>query len=158
MKRITILLCLLFVINNVCTVCAPEVKHIKTCSYEGYIFPCNHPVHGFPRLNGCNLITNQIQKAEEILSAHFVEIKDRCRPNDAQISKSMLKIYIRQYWGSVNENGHVIVNICLVKKSVAKNENLEDDILYFLDGGCEIIDVIVDINEGTYSIIPHGYA
>ncbi len=25
-------------------------------------------------------------------------------------------------------------------------------------GGCEIIDVIVDINEGTYSIIPHGYA
>ena len=159
MKRIEFILYLLVVISSSFPLCAQEVKHIKTRSYEGYLFPEDHPIHGFPRIGGCDLSAEQIQKAEEILAAHFIEIKGLCHHNEV-INKCSLKTYKRQYWGSIDERGHVIVNMELIKKSLAKQIQLEDrkDIVSFCDGGCDIIDVTVDLNDGTYHIAPNGYA
>ncbi len=138
---------------------AGEVKHIKTKSYEGYLFPGNLRIGVFPRINGCDLSTEQIQKAEEILAAHFIEIKGLCHHNEVT-NKSSLKTYKRQYWGSIDERGHIIVNMQLIKKSLAKQIQLENEkgLVSICDGGCEIIQVEVDLNDGTYHIVPNGYA
>ena len=138
---------------------AQEVKHIKTRSYEGYLFPGNMRIGVFPRIDGCDLSDEQIQKAEEILAAHFIEIKGLCHHNEV-INKCSLKTYKRQYWGSIDERGHIIVNMQLIKKSLAKQIQLENEkeIVSICDGGCDVIDVTVDLDDGTYRIVPNGYA
>ena len=137
---------------------AGEVKRIKTESYEGYSFPEHHPICGFPRIDGCNLTLGQIQKAEKILAAHISKVKNRCAPNDVQINESTLKTYIRQYWGSIDERGHIIVNMQLIKNSSIHDMNIEKGIVWVCDGGCAFIDVTIDLNNGKYVITPHGYA
>jgi len=66
---------------------------------------------------------------------------------------------LRQYWGSKDENGHVYVHITLYSSSLLKeNINFKDDIVEICDGGCSILNVIVDLETGLITITSNGLA
>ena len=108
----------------------------------------------FPITNGVDLNTLQIIKAENILKKHITDIRIQCR----NINKCSLKRYKRQYWGRVNEKGHILVNIYLISNNLTEDINMEDDIIEIHDGGCGVIFLIVDLEEDSFIIRVNGVA
>ena len=147
----------LFVMLHCHVAYAQRVEHVKTFSFEGYVFPSNHLIAGlFPITNGCDLDMSQISKAEKILRTHISDIKKMC-PN-ILINKCELKKYKRQYWGNINQEGHIVINILLIHNRLAKEINTEEDIASICDGGCDVINVMIDIEDAQIIIKPNGVA
>lgn len=155
--RIFTFLFLLAMPNINTLISAQAIEHIQTHSFEGYLFPSNHLIARlFPIENGCNLNILQINISEAILRDHIADVKKIC--NDKYINKHILKKYKRQYWGTINEKGHIIVNIYLINGDWADYLNLEEDIINIYDGGCDFIYIMVDVEDETIVIKPNGLA
>ena len=70
----------------------------------------------FPIINSYDLSITQIKKAEDILNKNILDIKKQC----CNINRCTVKKYKRQYWGTINEEGHIIVNIYLINNKLLK--------------------------------------
>lgn len=152
--KIKSIVVLLFVI--LCnTALGQGVEHITTLSYEGYIFPSTHIIAGvFPIINSYDLSITQIKKAEDILKKNILDIKKQC----CNINRCTVKKYKRQYWGTINEEGHIIVNIYLINNKLLKQINIMEDIINIQDGGCDVICLCIDLETGGIAIEINGVA
>ena len=131
---------------------SPMSEHIKTDSFEGYIFPKEHIINGmYPQEKGYTLNDQQVILAEKIVCEHLNEVLEVCPFVN-------LRTYKRQYFGRVDTNGDIIVDINLYAGFIA-GEELAEDRLEIDDGGCGIIYISVNLNKRILLHISHnGYA
>jgi len=166
MKSLTSILLLIASLAGFClTACAAPQnddsqakvsEHIKTASFEGYIFPKEHLVMGLflkiPQENGYTLNSRQVIQAEKIIQKHKSEVLNVCPSVN-------LRTYKRQYFGEIDKNGDIIVHITMYERSLVEDKELAEDDVFILDGGCEIIHIDVNLSRGTIlDIFNNGYA
>ncbi len=123
---------------------AQAIAHVKTCSYEGYVFPENYVLIG-RRTDGYTLSTQQIKKNEKLIKSNINDLKVLC----PFINKRTIKKYIRQYLGRVDNQGDIIVETYLLKKTFAKDFDLNKDIVQVYDGGCDALIIVINITKGS---------
>ena len=146
---IVIILMLLFT-NN--TIFSQSVTHVKTKDYEGYIFPKESHIWGFPpTIDRYTLSSIDIVKAERIIQSNKIYIFKKlmfrnCGRNKA---KKFLNKYIRQYVGYVKDDGHIIVNVFFTRQGTVEKHKYKDDIISVCDGGTDTWRIVVDLIDQT---------
>lgn len=136
MKKIFVIVTILFIVRYVYS---QEVVYVKGKGYEGYIFPKEHPIWGFPpEQNRYTPNLEDIIQAEKILQdsigIDYVRSYQEayCKP---PINKNTLKKYVRQYVGYSTADGRIIIHIYLNKGVEMDKNKLSEDIIAVLDGG-----------------------
>lgn len=134
--------------------------YVKGQGYEGYIFPKEHSIWGFPSENNrYSPSIEDIAHAEEIfqhkIKTEYKKTKQTlcCK---AHINKKTLTKYVRQYVGYLKEDGTKIIHIYLNKADVIENKNLTEDVVLVYDGGSNHWHVKVNISTGELFDIQVG--
>jgi len=116
-----------------------EAVYVKGKGYEGYIFPKEHSIWGFPpEQNRHTPNLEDIAQAEKILQdsieTDYVKSNQEayCKP---PINKNTLKKYVRQYVGYSTEDGKIIIHIYLNKGIEMDKNKLSEDIIAVIGGG-----------------------
>lgn len=136
MKKIFVIITILFMVSYVYS---QKAVYVKGKGYEGYIFPKEHSIWGFPpEQNRYTPNLEDIAKAEKILhdsiETDYVESNQEayCKP---PINKNTLKRYVRQYVGYSTEDGKTIIHIYLNKGTKMDKNKLSEDIIAVFGGG-----------------------
>lgn len=136
MKKIFAIVTILFIVSYVYS---QEVVYVKGKGYEGYIFPKEHSIWGFPpEQNRYTPNLEDIVQAEKVLQdsigIDYVRSYQEayCKP---PINKNTLKKYVRQYVGYSTADGRIIIHIYLSKGVEMDKNKLSEDIIAVLDGG-----------------------
>lgn len=116
-----------------------KAVYVKGKGYEGYIFPKEHSIWGFPpEQNRYTPNLKDIAQAEKILQdsigTDYVKSNQKayCKP---PINKKTLKKYVRQYVGYSTEDGKTIIYIYLNKGIEMDKNKLSEDIIAVFGGG-----------------------
>ena len=116
-----------------------EAVYVKGKGYEGYIFPKEHSIWGFPpEQNRYTPNLEDIAQAEKILQdsigTDYVKSNQEayCKP---PLNTNTLKKYVRQYVGYSTEDGKIIINIYLNKGIEMDKNKLSKDIIAVIGGG-----------------------
>ena len=136
MKKAFVIIPILFIASYVYS---QEVVYVKKKGYEGYIFPKEHSILGFPpEQNRYTPNLENIAQAEKILQdsigTDYVKSSQKayCQP---PINKNTLKRYVRQYVGYSTKDGKIIIHIYLNKGIAMDKNDLSEDIIEVFDGG-----------------------
>lgn len=149
-----------------------EVVHIKERDFDGFIFPKEFAIWGFPpSSNRYTLNENEVKLAEDVLQAN---IKNICfqilnRKHSKSYSKRFMKKYIRQYVGYVSDDGHVIIKIILYRlskdeikcdiKSDIFWKQFTEDVVQVYDGGYSYGSIYIDLtNKDILEVNINGMA
>lgn len=132
-----------------------EAVYVKGKGYEGYIFPKEHSIWGFPpEQNRYTPSLEDIAQAEKILQdsigTDYVKSNQKtyCKP---PINKNTLKKYVRQYVGYFTEDGKIIINIYLNRGIDMRKNELSDDIIAVFDGGSNHWSVCINLSTKELS-------
>jgi hypothetical protein len=114
-------------------------EYVKGKGYEGYVFPKEHAIWGFPpEQNRYTPSKEDIEQAEKILKdsigTDYVKSNQKMY-SKLPINKRTLKKYVRQYIGYLTENNEIVVCIYLNKDIELDKNKLSEDIISVLDGG-----------------------
>lgn len=116
-----------------------NVKHIKGCCFEGYIFPTTY-IGSIPIDNGHERFTPEakdIAKAEAILNKQISKLNSDLlnQTEGCPIIHKKLKKYKRQYFGVITENGEKVIwiNFIWSKDEIALRQ-WKKDVIIILDG------------------------
>lgn len=136
MKKIFVIIGILFVVSYVYS---QEVVYVKGKGYEGYVFPKEHSIWGFPpEQNRYTPNLEDIAQAEKILQdsigTDYVRSNQEayCKP---PINKNTLKKYVRQYVGYLTADGKIIIHVYLNKGVEIDKNKLWEDIIVVFGGG-----------------------
>lgn len=114
-------------------------EYVKGKGYNGYVFPKEHAIWGFPpEYNRYTPSQKDIERAEKILKDSIGTdyiISNQTQWKTPPINKRTLKKYVRQYIGYLSENNEIIVCIYLNKDIELGKDKLSEDIISVLDGG-----------------------
>lgn len=137
------------------SVFAQKTELVREKNYEGYIFPKEHSIWGFPpEQNRYTPSLEDINQAERILreniGSDYVKSNQKvsCKP---PINKKTLKKYVRQYVGYVNDNNEFIIYINLFKKGSVENQDPLLDIISVQDGGFDFWRININITTKELS-------
>lgn len=103
-----------------------ESKHIIGHNYEGFSFPKEFHIHGFPpEENRYSLDESQIKEVESILeyNIHKFNRLYMATPHFPRRIEYDLKNYYRQYYSYTKDND-IIVRVFLIKKDPWNNEEM----------------------------------
>ena len=128
-----------------------KAVYVKGKGYEGYIFPKEHSIWGFPpEQNRYTPNLEDIAQAEKILQdsigTDYVKSNQiaYCKP---PINKKTLKKYLRQYVGYSTEDGKTIIYIYLNKGIEMDKNKLSEDIIAVSDGGSNHWSIKINISK-----------
>lgn len=138
MKKIFVIITLLFITDFLCS---QESVYVKRKGYEGYIFPKEHSIWGFPpESNRYTPKLEDIAQAEKILKdsigTDYVKSKQKAY-RKPPINRRTLKKYVRQYVGYLTEDGEVLILIYFNKGLDMDETNFFEDIIDVCDGGSD---------------------
>lgn len=105
--------------------------------FKGYVFSKDYYVFGYSDKR-CDLTLNDIKKSESIMHAFFAA---------RHMKKIIRREYIRQYFGFLDENGHKIVYINLIRRRSAKQFSMSTEYVSVYDGGDDFWNILIDLNE-----------
>ena len=124
---------------------------VKGYGYEGYIFPKEHSIWGFPpEDNRYTPSIEDIAYAEKILlnkmGTDYVKRNQKgyCKP----INKRTLNKYVRQYVGYLMDDGAIIIHIYLNRSNYIDNNKISKDIIAVFDGGTVHWSIKVNLSTG----------
>lgn len=149
MKKVLIGMILVFLANSLAY--SQEVVYIKKQKFEGYIYPKDFPIWGFPPEN--NRYTPQkqdIEQAENIIQDNIRFIcTELMHKRYGYCRTKKLRKYIRQYVGYVTEDKQIIIKIFFSKKGTFNNHTFKDDIILVQDGGSDYWQISVNLTIRT---------
>jgi hypothetical protein len=120
-------------------------EYVKGKGYEGYVFPKEHAIWGFPpEQNRYTPSQEDIAQAEKILKDSIGT--DYVRSNQTMyrkppINRKTLKNYIRQYVGYIAEDSSIVIWINFLHKNeyneddMPNTDRIDNEIITILDGG-----------------------
>jgi hypothetical protein len=121
-------------------------EYVKGKDYEGYVFPKEHAICGFPpEQNRYTPSEEDIAQAEKILKDSIGT--DYVKSNQEMykkppINKRTLKKYVRQYVGYLTENNEIIIWINFLHRDEYDDEDkpkdadrIDNEIITIFDGG-----------------------
>ena len=123
-----------------------QAKYVKGKGYEGYIFPKEHSIWGFPPEKGrYTLNFKEIAQAEKILKdsigTDYVKSNQQAY-RKPPINKRTLKNYLRQYVGYITDNNEIVIWINFLHKRKYCDDDkpkdadkIDNEIIMVLDGG-----------------------
>ncbi len=123
-----------------------KAVYVKGKGYEGYIFPKEHSIWGFPpEQNRYTPNLDDIAQAEKILrdsiKTDYVKLNQQAY-RKPPINKRTLKNYLRQYVGYITDNNEIIIWINLLHKRKYCDEDkpedadkIDNEIIMVLDDG-----------------------
>ena len=116
-----------------------EVVRVKGKGYEGYIFPKEHSIWGFPPEKGRYTPSSEdIAQAEKILkdsiNTNYVRLNQEAYRKPPINSKTLNK-YMRQYVGYLTDSNEIVIWVNLFKKGSIGNQNPALDIISVQGGG-----------------------
>jgi len=136
-----------------------EVVRVKGKSYEGYIFPKEHSIWGFPpEIERYTPSPEDIAIAEKMLRDNINT--DYVRSNQEAyrkppINRRTLNKYMRQYVGYLTGNNEIVIQINLLHKKYfnenEEKERLSDDIIFVCDGGYYFWSIRINITTKELS-------
>jgi len=132
-----------------------EVVRVKGKGYEGYIFPKEHSIWGFPPEKGRYTPSPEdITKAEKILKDSINT--DYVRSNQEAykkppINRRTLNKYMRQYVGYLTDNGEIVIWVNLFKKGSISVQDPTFDIISVADGGYNFWSIRINITNKELS-------
>lgn len=137
----------------VCFSFAQTGRYVFGKNYEGYSFPKEHEIWGFPPApDRYTLSDKEIEEAEIILKKNIKKFNQVFIYHDKKILiRYRLKKYNRQYYGYVNDKGERIVVIFLWLKKHCTIKELSDDILMSLGGS--LLEGAFNVNLETKELI-----
>ena len=156
MKFVLSILCLLLTYG----VYSQNVTHIKGRKYEGYSFPKEFYLEGFPPAsNRYTLSDTDIYRAEEILLKNIPYLITPCSSHKVKLRKVRLHKYYRQYVGYIDGNEQILVHINFISKdTITSIKELSEDLIMIVDGGGSYWEMIINITTGkVISIKQNGY-
>jgi hypothetical protein len=128
-----------------------DITYIKEKGYEGYIFPKEHAIWGFPpEKHRYSPTSDDIKKAEKILKEKICSayIKQNQKSyKKPPINGKTLKKYTRQYVGYLTSEGQVLIQIYLNKGIDLSKEALSEDIISVQGGGAN--HCVINVNLST---------
>lgn len=128
---------------------------VKGKNYEGFIFPKEHPIWGFPPESGRYTPSiEDISMAEKILkdSIGTDYVRDHQRQyKKPPINKRTLGKYFRQYVGYLTEEGKVIIRIYLYRDLKMRCEKFSQDIIDVQDGGSSHWNININLSSNELS-------
>lgn len=136
-------------------VSSQETEYIKKKGYEGFIFPKEHSIWGFPPEKGRYTPSSKdIAKIEKILkdsiNTNYVRSnQERC--GKTLINSKTLNRYMRQYVGYLTERDEIVIWINLFKKRSIGNQNPALDIISIQGGGYNFWSIHINITTKKLS-------
>lgn len=129
--------------------------YIKGKGYDGYIFPKEYSIWGFPPEKGRYTPSiEDIAQVEKVLkdsiSSDYVKL-NQAAYRKPPINKKTLKKYVRQYVGYLTDDNDVIISINLFKKGSVENQDPSLDIISVQDGGCNFWSIRINITTKELS-------
>ncbi|HPK29633.1 MAG TPA: hypothetical protein PK979_01165 [Bacteroidales bacterium] len=136
MKKIFAIITILFMASYIYS---QEAVYVKGKGYEGYIFPKEHSIWGFPpEQNRYTPNLEDIALAEKILrdsiGTDYVKSNQQAY-RKPPINNKTLKKYVRQYVGYVTEECEIIIHIYLNKGIETDKNKLSEEIIAIFGGG-----------------------
>ena len=147
------ILCILFIQE----VYAQNPTYIRGKNYEGFSFPKEFKLQGFPPASNRYTLSNiEICQAEKILLSNPVYLSMKGKPYKRR--KIRLSKYYRQYVAYIEKDTHIFVHIYFIRKAITNKIELSEDLIMILDGGSYYWRIIVDITDKKIiSIEVNGY-
>jgi hypothetical protein len=156
MKRSILLAISIFLfISN--SVYSQETVYAKGKEYEGYIFPKEQSIWGFPsEKRRYTPSSEDIAQAEKILqdsiNSNYMK-QNQKQYKKPPINKRTLNKYMRQYVGYLTDNNEFVIWINLFKKGNIGNQDPVIDIIYSQDGGYNFWSIRINITTKELSDI-----
>jgi hypothetical protein len=154
MKRtLFTIIIILFIENNIYS---QKTEYVKQEGYEGYIFPREYSIWGFPPEKGRYTPTlEDIARAEEILidsiNSEYVKSNQKAYKKPP-INRKALKKYVRQYVGYLTENNEIVIWINLLHRNGYDDGDtprdaykIYNEIITVLDGGYYFWSICINI-------------
>jgi len=132
-----------------------EVVRVKGKGYEGYIFPKEHSIWGFPpEKKRYTPSPEEIAQAERILRDSINT--DYARSNQEAyrkppINSRTLSRYMRQYVGYLTDSNEIVIWVNLFRKGSIGNQNPALDIISVQDGGYNFWSIRINITTKELS-------
>ena len=132
-----------------------ETEYVKGKGYEGYIFPKEHSIWGFPPEKGRYTPSSEdIAQAEKILqdsiNTDYVKSNQKAY-RKPPINRKTLKKYIRQYVGYLTEDGKIIIHIYLNKGIEMDKNKLTKDVIAVMGGGSNHWSISINLSTKELS-------
>lgn len=130
MKRILFVFVLFF--SATILAYSQKLIHVNARTYDGYIFPKEFPIWGFPpnknrytpNMKDIEQVENIIQNNRKYICAELICKKcGNCR------ARRWLGKYIRQYVGYITDDAHIAIDVYFTKKGECEDEEFKEDII-----------------------------
>ena len=146
MKRVFVGILLSVFVNSFAY--SQEVVFVTKQGYEGYIFPKDFPIWGFPpEANRYTPNEIDIEIVESIIRSNVKIICTKLmhkQYGDCR-AKRFLRKYIRQYVGYVTEDKQIIIKVYFAKKGIMDIQEFKNDIIWVQDGGVDYWNGLINI-------------
>jgi hypothetical protein len=129
--------------------------YVKEKGYDGYIFPREHSIWGFPPEKGRYTPTlEDIAQAEKILMdsiySGYMKSTQKAYKNPP-INRKTLSKYMRQYVGYLTDSNEIVILVNLFKKGCIGNQKPAFDIISVQDGSYNFWSIRINITTKELS-------